>query len=48
MSAFSFFDKARSGGFITIDELAHACQQFGLEDAHLEDMIRDVDQNNVI
>ncbi|KAJ4766646.1 Calcium-dependent protein kinase [Rhynchospora pubera] len=45
LSAFSFFDKDGSG-FITIDELAQACRQFGLDDLHLEDMIRDVDQNN--
>lgn len=47
VSAFSFFDKDGSG-FITIDELAHACRQFGLNDVRLEDMIRDVDQNNVM
>nr|CAB3463199.1 unnamed protein product [Digitaria exilis] len=45
MSAFAFFDKDGSG-FITIDELSQACQQFGLSDVHLEDMIKDVDQNN--
>lgn len=47
LSAFSFFDKDGSG-FISIDELAQACRQFGLDDVHLEDIIRDVDQNNVI
>lgn len=46
VSAFAFFDKDGSG-FITIDELSQACQQFGLSDVHLEDMIKDVDQNNV-
>ncbi|VAH93373.1 unnamed protein product [Triticum turgidum subsp. durum] len=45
VSAFSFFDKDGSG-FITIDELSHACRKFGLDDVHLEDMIKDVDQNN--
>jgi calcium-dependent protein kinase len=45
VSAFSFFDKDGSG-FITIDELSQACCQFGLDDVHLEDMIKDVDQNN--
>ncbi|KAM3293505.1 hypothetical protein ACQJBY_036829 [Aegilops geniculata] len=45
VSAFSFFDKDGSG-FITIDELSQACRQFGLDDVHLEDMIKDVDQNN--
>lgn len=46
VSAFAFFDKDGSG-FITIDELSEACEQFGLSDVHLEDMIKDVDQNNV-
>jgi Ca2+-binding EF-hand superfamily protein len=46
VSAFEFFDKDGSG-FITIDELSQACSQFGLDDVHLEDMIKDVDQNNV-
>ena len=46
VSAFSFFDKDGSG-FITIDELSQACEKFGLSDVHLEDMIKDVDQNNV-
>ncbi|RCV37296.1 hypothetical protein SETIT_8G051500v2 [Setaria italica] len=45
VSAFSFFDKDGSG-FITIDELSQACREFGLDDVHLEDMIKDVDQNN--
>jgi calcium-dependent protein kinase len=46
VSAFSFFDKDGSG-FITIDELSQACCEFGLDDVHLEDMIKDIDQNNV-
>jgi len=46
VSAFSFFDKDGSG-FITIDELSEACREFGLDDVHLEDMIKDIDQNNV-
>ncbi|KAJ3671445.1 hypothetical protein LUZ60_007524 [Juncus effusus] len=45
VQAFSFFDKDRSG-FITIDELSQACREFGLDDVHLEDMIKDIDQNN--
>lgn len=44
--AFSFFDKDGSG-YITQDELQIACQQFGIEDAHLEEMIQEADQNNV-
>lgn len=43
--AFSFFDKDGSG-YITQDELQIACQHFGIEDAHLEEMIQEVDQNN--
>ncbi|KAG6528797.1 hypothetical protein ZIOFF_010982 [Zingiber officinale] len=45
MSAFAFFDKDGSG-YITIDELSQACKQFGLEDFKLDDMIKEVDQNN--
>ncbi|KAK9162151.1 hypothetical protein Syun_003053 [Stephania yunnanensis] len=45
MSAFSFFDKDGSG-YITIDELQQACKQFGLSDIHLDDMIKEVDQDN--
>ncbi|XVF07481.1 hypothetical protein REPUB_Repub06bG0142900 [Reevesia pubescens] len=45
-TAFSYFDKDGSG-YITPDELQQACEQFGLQDAHLEDIIREVDQNNV-
>ncbi|KAG6386250.1 hypothetical protein SASPL_155142 [Salvia splendens] len=44
-TAFSYFDKDGSG-FITQDELQKACQEFGLQDSHLEDIIREVDQNN--
>lgn len=45
-AAFSYFDKDGSG-YITQDELQQACEQFGLGDAHLEDIIREVDQDNV-
>lgn len=45
-TAFSYFDKDGSG-FITQDELQKACQDFGIQDSHLEDIIREVDQNNV-
>ncbi|XP_062165631.1 calcium-dependent protein kinase 20-like [Alnus glutinosa] len=44
-AAFSYFDKDGSG-YITPDELQQACEQFGLEDVHLEDIIREVDQDN--
>ena len=45
-AAFSYFDKDGSG-YITADELQQACEQFGLEDVQLEDIMREVDQDNV-
>lgn len=45
-TAFSYFDKDGSG-YITADELQKACEEFGLQDVHLEEMIREADQNNV-
>lgn len=45
MSAFSFFDKDGSG-YITIDELQQACKEFGLSELHLEEMIKEIDQDN--
>lgn len=44
-AAFSYFDKDGSG-YITADELQQACEEFGIGDVHLEDMIRDADQDN--
>ncbi|KAM7525339.1 hypothetical protein LguiA_015241 [Lonicera macranthoides] len=44
-AAFSYFDKDGSG-YITADELQQACEQFGLGDVHLEDIIREVDRDN--
>ncbi|CAL5076755.1 unnamed protein product [Urochloa decumbens] len=44
-AAFSYFDKDGSG-YITHDELQKACEEFGIADAHLEDIIRDIDQDN--
>ncbi|GMI63313.1 calcium-dependent protein kinase 20 [Hibiscus trionum] len=44
-AAFNYFDKDGSG-YITPDELEQACEQFGLQDVHLEDVIREVDQDN--
>ncbi|KAJ6707649.1 SERINE/THREONINE-PROTEIN KINASE [Salix viminalis] len=44
-SAFSFFDKDGSG-YITIDELQQACKQFGLSELHLDEMIKEIDQDN--
>ncbi|KAH6802824.1 calmodulin-domain protein kinase cdpk isoform 2 [Perilla frutescens var. frutescens] len=43
--AFSYFDKDGSG-YITQDELQRACEEFGIEDFHLEEMIQEADQNN--
>lgn len=45
LAAFSFFDKDGSG-YITIDELQQACKDFGLGDVHLDEMIREIDQDN--
>ncbi|CAL9137370.1 unnamed protein product [Musa hybrid cultivar] len=45
MSAFSFFDKDGSG-YITIDELSQACREFGLDEVHLDEMIKEADQDN--
>ena len=45
-AAFSYFDKDGSG-YITQDELQQACEEFGIVDIHLEELIREVDQDNV-
>lgn len=45
-AAFSYFDKDGSG-YITADELQQACEEFGITDIKLEDMIQEVDQDNV-
>ncbi|KAH7514348.1 hypothetical protein FEM48_Zijuj11G0079600 [Ziziphus jujuba var. spinosa] len=44
-AAFSYFDKDGSG-YITQDELQQACEEFGIEDFRLEEMIQEVDQDN--
>lgn len=44
-AAFSYFDKD-SSGYITRDELQQACEEFGIEDIRLEDIIQEVDQDN--
>lgn len=46
-AAFSYFDKDGSG-YITPDELQQVCEKFGLENVQLDDIIREVDQDNVI
>lgn len=45
-AAFNYFDKDGSG-YITADELQQACEEFGIQDARLEEMIREADQDNV-
>jgi len=45
-AAFNYFDKDGSG-YITADELQQACEEFGIQDATLEEMIREADQDNV-
>lgn len=45
-AAFSYFDRDGSG-YITQDELQQACEEFGIEDVRLEEMIQEVDQDNV-
>ncbi|KAM0951963.1 putative protein kinase CAMK-CDPK family [Dioscorea sansibarensis] len=44
-AAFSYFDKDGSG-YITQDELQQACEEFGIEDIRLEEIIREIDQDN--
>ncbi|KAG6630797.1 calcium-dependent protein kinase 1-like isoform X2 [Carya illinoinensis] len=44
-AAFSYFDKDGSG-YITPDELQKACEDFGIVDIRLEEMIQEVDQDN--
>lgn len=46
VAAFSYFDKDGSG-YITIDELQQACKDFGLGDVHLDEIIKEIDQDNV-
>lgn len=46
LSAFRYFDKDGSG-YITIDELQQACAEQGMSDVFLEDVIKEVDQDNV-
>ncbi|CAL0333463.1 unnamed protein product [Lupinus luteus] len=44
-AAFSYFDKDGSG-YITQDELQQACDEFGIGDIHLEDIIGEIDEDN--
>lgn len=45
-AAFNYFDKDGSG-YITADEIQQACEEFGIGDVRLEEMITEVDQDNV-
>ncbi|PNY01166.1 calcium-dependent protein kinase sk5-like protein, partial [Trifolium pratense] len=45
VAAFAYFDKDGSG-YITIDELQQASKDFGLGEVHLDDMIKEIDQDN--
>ncbi|ONK57233.1 uncharacterized protein A4U43_C10F17970 [Asparagus officinalis] len=44
-AAFKYFDKDGSG-YITVDELQQACKEHNMEDVLLEDVIKEVDQDN--
>ncbi|CAK9148722.1 unnamed protein product [Ilex paraguariensis] len=44
--AFRYFDKDGSG-YITVDELQQACVEHNMTDVLLEDIIKEVDQDNV-
>ncbi|XP_029117720.1 calcium-dependent protein kinase 5 isoform X3 [Elaeis guineensis] len=45
VAAFSYFDKDGSG-YITVDELQQACKEYNMTDCFLEDIIKEVDQDN--
>ncbi|KAL0740882.1 hypothetical protein Bca4012_082395 [Brassica carinata] len=45
VAVFQYFDKDGSG-YITIDELQQACVEHSMTDIFLEDIIKEVDQNN--
>ncbi|KAL3687100.1 hypothetical protein R1sor_013409 [Riccia sorocarpa] len=44
-AAFSYFDKDKSG-YITVDELQQACIDHNLGDVKIDEMLKDIDQNN--
>ncbi|RWR92917.1 calcium-dependent protein kinase 26 [Cinnamomum micranthum f. kanehirae] len=45
VAAFSYFDKDGSG-YITVDELQQACKEHNMTDVLLDDIIKEVDQDN--
>ncbi|CAL4886175.1 unnamed protein product [Urochloa decumbens] len=45
LAAFAYFDKDGSG-YITVDELEQACREHNMADVGLDDIIREVDQDN--
>ncbi|KAJ1281760.1 hypothetical protein BS78_04G330400 [Paspalum vaginatum] len=45
LAAFAYFDKDGSG-YITVDELEQACREHNMEDVGIDDIIREVDQDN--
>ncbi|KAL0423000.1 UNVERIFIED_CONTAM: Calcium-dependent protein kinase [Sesamum latifolium] len=45
LAAFQYFDKDGSG-YITVDELQQACVEHSMTDVPLEDIIKEVDQDN--
>ncbi|KAK9135616.1 hypothetical protein Syun_014946 [Stephania yunnanensis] len=45
VAAFSYFDKDGSG-YITVDELQQACKEHHMTDVFLDDIIKEVDQDN--
>ncbi|KAL8536265.1 hypothetical protein ACS0TY_011770 [Phlomoides rotata] len=46
LAAFQYFDKDGSG-YITVDELQQACVEHNVTDVFIEDIIKEVDQDNV-
>lgn len=46
VAAFQYFDKDGSG-YITVDELQQACTDHNMTDLFVEDIIKEVDQDNV-
>lgn len=44
-AAFSYFDKDNSG-YITVDEIQQACIEYNMGEVHLDEMIKEADQDN--